>query len=98
MPSDVPASPPKPHQTSTHRRLRRNTVRDLRNHVGDVLDRVVRGESVTITAAGVPVAELRPLVSAGLSTCALVERLSCLPAMDPMRLRQDLESVFDARV
>lgn len=74
------------------------TVRDLRNHGGDVLDRVAHGESVTITRGGRPVAELRPLMSPGLSTRALIERWSRLPAMDPTRLRQDLETVFDARV
>lgn len=74
------------------------TVRDLRNHGGDVLDRVVHGESVTITRGGSPVAELRPLMPPGLSTRALIERWSRLPAMDPTRLRQDLDGVFDARV
>ena len=74
------------------------TVRDLRNHGGDVLDRVVRGESVTITRGGHPVAELRPLRSPGLSTRVLIARWSRLPAMDPTRLRQDLETVLDARV
>jgi prevent-host-death family protein len=74
------------------------TVRDLRNHGGDVLDRVVHGETVTITRGGRPVAELRPLPSPGLSTRVLIERWSRLPAMDPTRLRQDLETVFDARV
>lgn len=74
------------------------TVRDLRNHGGDVLDRVVHGERVTITRGGRPVAELRPLPSPGLSTRVLIERWSRLPAMDPTRLRQDLETVFDARV
>ena len=78
--------------------MREVTVRDLRNHGGDVLDRVVHGESVTITRGGRPVAELRPLMSPGLSTRVLIERWSRLPAMDPMRLRQDLESVFDSRV
>jgi prevent-host-death family protein len=37
------------------------TVRDLRNHGGRVLERVVGGESVTVTLDGRPVAELRPL-------------------------------------
>lgn len=73
-------------------------MRDLRNHGGDVLDRVVHGERVTITRGGRPVAELRPLPSPGLSTRVLIERWSRLPAMDPTRLRQDLETVFDARV
>ncbi|WP_419866486.1 type II toxin-antitoxin system Phd/YefM family antitoxin [Ornithinimicrobium cavernae] len=33
----------------------------LRNHVGEVLRRVEAGESLTVTVAGRPVAELRPV-------------------------------------
>jgi prevent-host-death family protein len=36
------------------------TVRELRNDGGRVLDRVERGESLTVTRDGHPVAELRP--------------------------------------
>ncbi len=36
------------------------TVRDLRNHGGEGLDRVARGESFTVTRDGNPVAELAP--------------------------------------
>ena len=38
------------------------TVRELRNRGGVVIDRVARGERVTITRDGKPVAELRPYV------------------------------------
>lgn len=34
--------------------------KELRNHVGEVLRRVEAGESLTITVAGRPVAELSP--------------------------------------
>lgn len=34
--------------------------KELRNHVGEVLRRVERGETLTVTVAGRPVAELRP--------------------------------------
>lgn len=34
--------------------------KELRNHVGEVLRRVEAGESLTVTVAGRPVAELRP--------------------------------------
>lgn len=37
------------------------TIRELRNHGGAVVDRVTRGEHVTITRAGKAVAELRPV-------------------------------------
>jgi prevent-host-death family protein len=36
------------------------SIRELRNHGGDVVDRGSRGEAVTITRVGKPVAELRP--------------------------------------
>ncbi|MBV8529297.1 MAG: type II toxin-antitoxin system prevent-host-death family antitoxin [Candidatus Dormibacteraeota bacterium] len=74
------------------------TVRDLRNHGGEVIDRVAHGETVTITRGGRPVAELRPLPSPRLPTRVLIERWSRLPAMDPTRLRRDLDATIDARV
>ncbi len=36
------------------------TIRELRNHGGEVVDRVAHGEQITVTRAGKPVAELRP--------------------------------------
>ena len=50
------------------------SVRDLRNHGGEVLDTVVRGESVTVTREGVPVAELRPLQRRGPTAAELIEQ------------------------
>lgn len=72
------------------------TVRELRNHGGDVIDRVARGERVTITRAGNPVAELRPVVSAKVSAQALVERWRHLPYVDPVRFRADVDRVIDS--
>ncbi|MEO5834365.1 MAG: type II toxin-antitoxin system prevent-host-death family antitoxin [Nakamurella sp.] len=71
------------------------SVRDLRNHGGEVLDRVGRGESVTITRDGVPAAELRPVPRSRLSTAALIERRRHLPAMDPQTLIDDIDAVVD---
>jgi len=39
--------------------MRNVSIRDLQNHGGEVIDRVVRGERVTITKDGRAVAELR---------------------------------------
>jgi prevent-host-death family protein len=36
-------------------------VRDLRNHGGEILDRVADGETMTVTRDGRAIAELRPL-------------------------------------
>jgi prevent-host-death family protein len=74
------------------------TVRDLRNHGGQVIDRVARGERVTITRDGTPVAELRPYVAAKLSAEALLRRWKHLPAIDPSTFRSDLDEIFDSRI
>jgi prevent-host-death family protein len=74
------------------------TVRDLRNHGGQVIDRVARGERVTITRDGTPVAELRPYIASKLSAEALLLRWKHLPAIDPSALRSDLDEIFDSRI
>jgi prevent-host-death family protein len=74
------------------------SVRDLRNHGGQVIDRVLRGEQVTITRDGQPVAELRPYVQSKLSAEALLARWRYLPAIDPTALRKDLDDLLDSRV
>lgn len=74
------------------------SIRDLRNHGGDVIDRVARGERVTITRGGRAVAELQPIRPAGLHVDVLIERWSRLPAMDPDRLRDDLDALIDSRL
>ena len=50
------------------------TIRDLRNHGGDVIDRVLSGESVVITRAGVPVAELHALPTSGFDAATILDR------------------------
>jgi prevent-host-death family protein len=72
------------------------TVRDLRNHGGDVIDRVTKGERIIVTRAGKPVAELRPLVTARVSAEALLERWRHLPYVDPERFREDVDRVIDS--
>lgn len=71
-------------------------VRDLRNHGGEVLDRVSAGEDVTILRAGKAVARLIPLPRPGRSAHELVLRRRNLPAVDPEELRRDLDSLLDA--
>ena len=71
------------------------SVRDLRNHGGEVIERVRRGERVTITRDGEPVAELRPLPRPRVAAAALVEQIRKLPPVDPLRLRADIDSVVD---
>lgn len=74
------------------------SVRDLRNHGGEVLARVGRGESVVVTRDGEEVAELRPLPRKGASAASLVARWRRLPVVDPARLRADLDAVLDAEL
>jgi prevent-host-death family protein len=71
------------------------TIRELRNRGGEVVDRVEAGGHVTITRDGRPVAELRPLRPRGLSAVALLERWRRLPAVEPTRLRRDVDSVIE---
>jgi len=70
-------------------------VRDLRNHGGDILDRVARGEALIVTRDGRPVAELRPLPRRPLPATTLLERWHHLPAVDAARMRADIDDVMD---
>lgn len=71
------------------------SIRDLRNHGGEVVDRVAQGESLTVTRNGAPVAELRPLHGRGITLDVLRSRWRRLPALDPAALRHDVDSVLD---
>jgi prevent-host-death family protein len=71
------------------------SIRDLRNHGGDVVDRAAKGERLTITRSGKPVAELRPLTRAPIPIEEIVARRRRLPNVDPDRLRQELDGILD---
>jgi prevent-host-death family protein len=70
------------------------TVRELRNQGGQVLDRVLAGEQLTITRDGQPVAELSPL-SIPTNLATLKKRAAKLKAIDPTSLRNDLDEIVD---
>ncbi|HXR29908.1 MAG TPA: type II toxin-antitoxin system prevent-host-death family antitoxin [Solirubrobacterales bacterium] len=70
------------------------SIRDLRNHGGNVVDRAMGGEQITITRSGRPVAELRP-VHPSLSAETLLTRWNKLPAVDPNGLRADIDELLD---
>lgn len=72
------------------------SIRELRNHGGDVVDRVARGEHMTVTRRGKHVAELRPVRSAAVPVVDLIRRRASIPDVDPRALRRDLDSVTDA--
>lgn len=71
------------------------SIRDLRNHGGDVIDGVAAGAYVTITRQGRPVARLVPIERAGTPRAELAMAWTGVPALDFARLRQDLDDVID---
>lgn len=71
------------------------TIRELRNHGGEVVNRVERGETVLVTRAGVPVGELRPVPRPRLTADSLLLRWRHVPAVDPVAFRADLDDVLD---
>ncbi len=73
------------------------TIRELRNEGGEVVDRAARGEQITITRSGRPVAELRALrgPSLPLSAESLLDRWRRLPEVDPVALREDVDEFLD---
>jgi prevent-host-death family protein len=71
------------------------SIRELRNHGGEVVGRVELGEQLTVTRDGKPVATLQPLSRPALSITTLVRRWSNLPPMDIVAFRRDVDSVID---
>ena len=71
------------------------TVGDLRNHGGEVLRRVERGERLVVTRDGAAVAELSPLPRPSVSPTELIRRRRQLPRVDAEKLRSDVDSVMD---
>ena len=71
------------------------TIRELRNHGGEVVDRAAQGEQITITRAGLPVAELRPIPRQPLTAETLLTRWRRLPPVDYRAMRADIDEVLD---
>jgi len=71
------------------------TIRELRNHGGEVVDRAALGEQITITRAGKPVAELRPVSGCRLTAETLLTRWHRLPPVDHHVMRAELDEVMD---
>lgn len=72
------------------------TIRELRNHGGNVVDRVAAGETLTVTRSGKPVAELRPIAQPAVNAEVLLARWRRLPHVDPDRLPEDLDEFLDS--
>ncbi len=71
------------------------SMRDLRNHGAEVVDRVQRGERLTVTRSGRPVAELVPVRRPALKADVLIDRWQALPPVDADGLRRNLDAVID---
>ena len=74
------------------------TIRELRSKGGEVVDRAARGEQITITRAGKPVASLRPIDADTLPADVLLLRWRQLPSVDPDRLRADIDEALDGEL
>ena len=74
------------------------TIRELRNKGGEVVERASRGEQITITRSGKPVASLRPLDMKALAADVLLARWRRLPPVDPAGLRADLDDILAAEL
>jgi len=72
------------------------TIRELRNQGGRVLERVTRGQVLTVTRDGHALAELRPPPRRPVPAAKLLERWRRLPAVDAAKLRADLDAIVDA--
>lgn len=72
-------------------------MRDLRNHGGEVVERVAHGERVVITRDGRPVAQLTAVTEPinPLTKEQVFERFRHLPRMDAATLRRDIDEATD---
>ena len=71
------------------------SIRDLRNHGGEIVDRAAAGERIIITRAGKPVAELVPLQKRPLTAEALIGRWRHLEPVDLEQFRADIDAILD---
>ncbi len=73
--------------------MSRNSVgiRELRNHGGDVIERVQAGERIIVTKSGKPVAEIRPLRTRRQNRDEILARWRHLPKVDPVAFRRDID-------
>lgn len=76
-------------------RMAEVTIRELRNRGGEVVDRVSRGERLTVTRDGEPVAMLLPVQRRGLGAAALIRRWALLPTAAGANPRPELDAVVD---
>ena len=71
------------------------TIRELRNKGGEVIERVIAGEVLTVTRDGTPVAQLVPLPRKPLTAEAMLQRHRNLPSLELGTLRRELDEIID---
>jgi prevent-host-death family protein len=74
------------------------SIRELRNNGGEVIERARRGERLTVTSSGRPVAELVGLPQPPVPLEVLRQRWARLPHVDPELLRREVDAVIDASI
>jgi prevent-host-death family protein len=74
------------------------SIRELRSHAGEVVARAQRGEHLTITMSGKPVASLVALQHPPVALDELRRRWARLPHVDPPALHRDVDVVIDPSV
>ena len=73
-------------------------MRELRNHGGEILNRVQRGEHLTVTRDGVAIAELTPVLQPPQQVSVLINRRRLIPRVDPAALRADIDALIDQSI
>lgn len=71
------------------------SIRELRNNGGEVVDRAMRGERLTITRDGKPVAQLTSARRSAVPLDELLLRWRRLPPVDASSFRSDVDAVID---
>lgn len=75
---------------------RQVSQRELRNQSGEIMRGLDDGERFIVTRRGVPVGELTPVGrKRTVSTAALLEAFTDVPAIGVERLREDLDAVAE---
>lgn len=78
--------------------MERVPVRSLRNHSAELLERVGRGETLTVTRDGLDVATLGPIPRRPLSAAELLRRFAHLPPIDGAAMRAEIDALIDPSV
>ncbi len=74
------------------------TQRELRNHSGEIMRALDRGEDFVVTRNGVPVGELRPVRRRFVHRNVLLELFRIAPIIDGKQFRADVDEVLDQSI